>query len=135
MKIKFSHIFFIIFFLGCVSFTKATHIVGGEIYYDNLGGNNYKIHMKVYRDCYNGIPPLDNPAFITIYDGGGNVFTTLNVNLISSNTVPPSINSTCIQTPNTVCVEEGIYEAQVNLPPLAGGYYLVYQRCCRKRET
>ena len=66
MKFKFSHIFCFIFFFGLIKVSYATHIVGGEIYYDNLGGNNYKIHMKVYRDCYNGIPPLDSPAFVTI---------------------------------------------------------------------
>ncbi len=131
MKIKFSYIFCIIFFFGFIRLSHATHIVGGEIYYDNLGGNNYKIHMKVYRDCYNGIPPLDSPAFVTIFDAGGNVFTTLSLPLLSSTLVPPAINSSCIQAPNTVCVEEGIYETTINLPPLAGGYYIVYQRCCR----
>ncbi|MBS1638374.1 MAG: PKD domain-containing protein [Bacteroidetes bacterium] len=110
---------------------NATHIVGGEIYYDDLGGGNYKIHMKVYRDCFNGIPPLDNPAFVTIYDANGNVAQTLSLNTISVTNIPPSINNPCIQTPNNVCVQEGIYETTVNLPPQTGGYYIVYQRCCR----
>lgn len=105
--------------------------MGGEIYYDDLGGNNYKITMKVYRDCFNGIPPLDNPAFVTIYDANKNVITTLNLPLLSSKNVPPSINNPCIQTPNNVCVQEGIYETTLNLPPKTGGYYIVYQRCCR----
>lgn len=111
---------------------QATHIVGGEIYYDNLGGNNYKIHMKVYRDCINGIPPFDNPAFFTIFNASGGVVTTLNVAITSSITVPPSNNSPCAPAANGVaCVEEAIYETTINLPPLAGGYYIVYQRCCR----
>lgn len=29
----------------------ATHISGGEIYYDCLGGNQYRITLVVYRDC------------------------------------------------------------------------------------
>ena len=111
---------------------EATHIVGGEIYYDNLGGNNYKIRMKVYRDCLNGIPPFDNPAFFTIYDASDNVITTLQVPVLSSITVPPTNNSPCAPATNgNACVEEAIYETIVNLPPLAGGYYIVYQRCCR----
>ena len=28
--------------------------------------------MKVYRDCLNGIPQLDNPAFLTVFDANGN---------------------------------------------------------------
>ncbi len=110
----------------------ATHIVGGEIYYDNLGGNNYKIHMKVYRDCINGVPPFDDPAFFTIFNASGGVVTTLNVSLTSSITVPPTNNSPCAPAANGVaCVEEAIYETTINLPPLIGGYYIVYQRCCR----
>lgn len=109
----------------------ATHIVGGEIYYDYLGNSQYKITLKVYRDCYNGIPPLDNPARINIFDNNGNVVKSLDVYLSSVTSLPPSINNPCIQAPNTVCVEEGIYEFTETLPPQVGGYYIVYQRCCR----
>lgn len=110
----------------------STHIVGGEIYYDNLGGNNYRITMKVYRDCINGIPPFDNPAFMTIFDASNNVVMTLNVPLSSSLTVPPTNNSPCAPgLVGSACVEEAIYITTVNLPPKAGGYYIVYQRCCR----
>ena len=31
--------------------TKATHLVGGEMYYDHLGGDNYEVHLIIYRDC------------------------------------------------------------------------------------
>ena len=113
--------------------TLATHIVGGEIFYDYLGNNQYKITLKVYRDCYNGIPPLDNPAHINIFDKFGNIIKSLDVSLLSVNPVPPTINNACIQAPNTVCVEEGIYEFFETLPPINGGYYIVYQRCCRNQ--
>ncbi len=121
-------------FCLALNYARATHIVGGEIYYDNLGNNDYKIHMKVYRDCFNGIPPLDSPAFVTIFDASGTMVTTLNMPLLSSTTIPPSINNPCIQTPNNVCVQEGVYELIVNLPPKVGGYYIVYQRCCRNNS-
>lgn len=120
---------------------EATHIVGGEIYYDNLGAGNYKIHMKVYRDCLNGIPPFDGfpdsggniiPAYFTIYDASGNVVLSSNFTPLSYITVPPSNNSPCAPaSAGSACVEEALYETTVNLPPLAGGYYIVYQRCCR----
>ena len=29
----------------------ATHIVGGEVYYEKLAGNTYLVTLKVYRDC------------------------------------------------------------------------------------
>lgn len=111
----------------------ATHIVGGEIYYDYLGGGQYKITLKVYRDCYNGIPPLDNPAHIDIFDKNGNIVKSRDVPLLSLTNIPPSINNSCIIPPNDVCVEEGVYEFTETLPPISGGYYIVYQRCCRNQ--
>jgi gliding motility-associated-like protein len=106
--------------------------VGGEIYYDYLGNNNYRINMKVYRDCFNGIPPFDNPAFLTIFEGSGIVITTLQLSIVSDTRVPPSNNSPCAPTAGSnACVDEAIYEGYVTLPPLAGGYIIAYQRCCR----
>ena len=31
--------------------TRASHISGGEIYYDCIGPNQYRITLVVYRDC------------------------------------------------------------------------------------
>ena len=132
MNIKITKTYLLLIFILFFKIGNATHIVGGEIYYDNLGGNNYKIHMKVYRDCIGGIPPFDNPAFFTVFDASGAVITTLNISLTSSLTVPPSNNSPCAPTvAGLACVEEGYYETILNLPPKTGGYYIVYQRCCR----
>lgn len=121
---------------------EATHIVGGEIYYDNLGGGNYKLHMKVYRDCIHGVPPFDGfpnsdgdtiaQAVYTIFNASGTVIGTGIFTPLTSSTVTPSNNSPCAPaTEGNACVEEAIYEAFINLPPLAGGYYVSYRRCCR----
>jgi PKD repeat protein len=120
---------------------NATHIVGGEIYYDNLGGGNYKINMKVYRDCINGVPPFDGfpngsgsiiPAYFTIFDVSGNVILSSQFTAVSQSNVAPTNNSPCAPAVNGIaCVEEAIYESFVNLPSKLGGYYIVYQRCCR----
>ena len=116
---------------------NATHIVGGEMIYDDLGGGNYRITLKVYRDCFNGIPPFDGqggnsgPAYITVYDGFQNVISVIDIGSPTVTIVPPAINNPCILTPNNVCVEQGIYTYTLSLPPIAGGYYIVYQRCCR----
>ena len=97
--------------------------------------------MKVYRDCLNGIPPFDGwpnssgvvvDAFYTIFDAAGNVVQTGLFTPLTFSTVPPSNNSPCAPaSAGNACVEEALYEANVNLPPLVGGYYIVYQRCCR----
>ncbi|MCE2823708.1 MAG: hypothetical protein LW693_14975 [Saprospiraceae bacterium] len=46
----------------------ATHIVGGEITYRCLGGQTYQVQLTVYRDCYNGRPPFDDPAIVGVYE-------------------------------------------------------------------
>ncbi|HWY10486.1 MAG TPA: hypothetical protein VN026_04120, partial [Bacteroidia bacterium] len=123
--------YFLLLLIVLTSQLRATHIVGGEIYYDNLGGNKYKITLKVYRDCYNGQAQLDNPAIVNIFDKNGILVDTMQIPMLSLNNIAPSINNPCITPPNTVCVEEGIYEEIITLPPINGGYYIVYQRCCR----
>ncbi|CAN5913097.1 hypothetical protein BH11BAC7_BH11BAC7_23050 [soil metagenome] len=124
-----------VFFLFMLSVTavNATHIVGGELYYDCLGNNNYKITLKVYRDCINGQAPFDDPASIGVFIGNT---TVLFDNLLVPNPVIVSISSflsvPCYApAPGTVCEEEATYTAFTNLPPNPQGYTLVYQRCCR----
>ncbi|MBI3512172.1 MAG: PKD domain-containing protein [Bacteroidetes bacterium] len=122
-----------LFFLMIFSVTEisATHIVGGEIFYDYLGNNDYRITLKVYRDCLNGQAPYDNPASVGIFDVNGNLVDTLSMNFPGSNPVPPSINSPCYTPPGNVCVEEAVYTEVKHITPGAGGYYITYQRCCR----
>lgn len=120
--------------LGVATELKATHIVGGEIYYDNLGGNNYKITLKVYRDCFNGVPPLPDPAPIWIFDKDGVLVDTMQIPMFSLTNIAPSINNPCITPPGNECVEEGVYIETINLPPKTGGYYVVFQSCCRNNS-
>lgn len=109
----------------------ATHIIGGEMYYDCLGNNQYKITLKVYRDCYNGEAPYDNPANISVWKGDGTLYTNLSVAFPGSSYVPFIAGNPCFQAPPTVCVQEAIYTTTVTLPPSSTGYILAYQRCCR----
>ena len=122
----------ILLLLICPLGASATHIVGGEIYYDCLGGNNYRITLKVYRDCFNGQAPYDNPATVGVFDQAGNLMQTLSLPFPGSVQLPPTINNPCYSPPGGgVCVEEAVYTTVVYLPPIVGGYVLSYQRCCR----
>jgi gliding motility-associated-like protein len=128
---------FLFFIFSSKLFSK--HIVGGEIIYDDLGANNYRITLKVYRDCGSGGPELDGTgngvtAYITVYEGGGNLVGTYDIGAPVLNNIPPSINNPCIQPPSGICVEQGIYTYTLNLPKKQGGYYVVYQRCCRNNS-
>ena len=110
----------------------ATHIVGGEIYYDYLGGNNYKVTLKIYRDCCPSCAPFDVPApYIGVFNSVGTLLDTVNMGTPVITPLLNTIVNPCFTFPNNVCVEEGDYVQTINLPPIPGGYTLTYQRCCR----
>ena len=123
---------FLILLIAFSSKAWATHIVGGEIYYTCLGNNTYNVTLKVYRDCFNGVAPYDNPAAVGVFDVSGNLITQIDMIFPGSVTLPNTLNSPCFSPPTNVCVEEAIYTQTVVLPPVPpGGYFLAYQRCCR----
>lgn len=110
---------------------SATHIVGSEIYYTCLGNNQYRITLKVYRDCLIGEAPFDSPAAVTVFNSSGAVVTNLMMYHNGAVQMPVVINNPCLQAPPNICVEEAVYETTVSLPFLSGGYHIAYQRCCR----
>ena len=117
---------------ACVA--QATHIVGGELYYEYLGNDEYEIRLTVYRDCFYGVPPFDEPAYVGVWDANNNLVTTLYLYTNGdSATVPPIINSPCFIPPTNVCYRVANYRINVTLPPIPGGYQLTYQRCCRNQ--
>lgn len=109
----------------------ATHIIGGDVRYRHLGNFQYQVTLTVYRDCFNGIPGFDNPAYVGVFNATGGLITTL----VMSNPVvvrlPANATNPCVTVPVSVCVERGVYTTTVTLPPISGGYHLTYQRCCR----
>jgi len=110
----------------------ATHIVGGELNYRYLGNNVYRISLTVYRDCYNGIPPFDDPASVGIFNALTNTLIREKLfSFIELDTVPPTVNGPCFVPPVDICYERTTYTDTVILPPSPGGYILSYQRCCR----
>ncbi len=126
--------YILVLIICCIGTTqaKATHIVGGEIYYDMLATGSYRVTLKLYRDCSNSTNAIyDDLASIMVFDGSGAYVTTIDIPFPGSVNVPNTINNPCINAPTNICVQEAVYQANVNLPPKTGGYYLVYQRCCR----
>lgn len=105
--------------------------VGGEIFYTDLGGGNYKVTLKLYRDCFGSPTPFDNPAKICVYDANGAFVDSLSIIFSGSSPVPPAISNPCFTPPPGVCVDYALYTGTILLPPKPGGYFLVYQHCCR----
>jgi len=110
----------------------AYHIIGGEMIYDRLAGNTFRVTLKIYRDCANpDAAEFDDPLQIYVYREGGVLYDSLVLYFPGSDLIDPSIINPCIEISPDLCVQEAIYEGTIDLPPSVGGYDLVYQRCCR----
>ena len=122
--------------LGFQTNARATHIVGGELYYDCLGGNQYRITLKVYRDCGpNSQAPFDNPANVSVFGPNNQLLQNLSLDFPGSTNVPFVATNPCFQAPPNVCVEEAVYRTVVTLPVAPSGLLtLAYQRCCRNNS-
>ena len=107
--------------LGFLYTARASHLVGGELSYRCLGGNNYEVTLKIYRDCINGQAPFDNEAAVFIYDASGAHIQTLLLPFPGSTQVPSTINNPCFTPPANVCVEEAVDQQTVNLSVSSGG--------------
>lgn len=117
---------------------RAAHIIGGEITYECLGNGDYKFTMKIYRDCNGGGAPFDSgpsapfPGTITIFNGNSTVpMQTINLGAPAITNILPNLSNPCLIAPPNVCVEEGIYVFNLDLPLSNQSYHIVYQRCCR----
>lgn len=113
--------------------SKATHVVGGSITYEHLGGATYRVTFKMYRDCGAGNANFPASVRIEVRDQNGNGFSPDKDIVIPRTQVAvldPPID-TCAFDPG-ICVEEAIYSTIVNnLPPQPGGYHLYFGYCCR----
>ena len=117
-----------------LAFTSdASHIVGGDIHYEQLGNNQYRITLKVYRDCATSSTNFDDPASIGIFNSAGDLVVNLEIPLAEAivSDVPINDLDPCLQAPSGICVKEAIFSGTVTLPPIPGGYTISYQRCCR----
>lgn len=119
----------LLFALGGTQSAFATHIIGGEMNYQCLGNNNYQISLTVYRDCFLGEAPLDDTAYVAIFDSRRNLVETLPILLGSVDSIQQV--DACLLIPPNICVETTTYIDTINLLPQVGGYHLAYQRCCR----
>lgn len=117
----------------CLSQARAWagHIIGGEIYYEHLGGSSYLVTLDLYRDCAPGATAFDATVEIRAFSANGSAYSTQSIPYNGETIVPVVIPNPCLAAPPNVCVATTRYQATFNLPPSVGGYTISYQRCCR----
>ncbi|MCB0402907.1 MAG: PKD domain-containing protein [Flavobacteriales bacterium] len=127
------NILIVTLFLLAPYIAKSTHVVGGSLTYEHLGGSTYRITFKMYRDCSPSSVQLPNSVRIEVRQPNGASFSP-DKDIVIPKTQVQVLNppiDTCAFDPG-ICVEEAIYSTIVNnLPPNPGGYHLFFQTCCR----
>ena len=112
---------------------RATHIIGGSIWYESLGNDQYHIFLEVLRDCQNGDPNtyFDDPVPVGIFDEQGNRFTTLAMSFQGiDDTISIKQSNNICDFSDEVCVHKTLYDTIISMPS-NGIYTIAYQRCCR----
>jgi gliding motility-associated-like protein len=124
-------IVFIAALLWCLS-AYSRHIIGGNITYDCLGSNNYRITMKLYKDCLDpASPDFDRPAYFLIFNLDNNsLFSTETMDPSNERNIIP-VSAGCIDNLPDFCTKEATYTFDINLPVNTKGYMVAYERCCR----
>jgi len=117
---------------------KATHLVGGDFSYVHLGGDEYFITLKVYRDCSPANvndTGFDAQLAVGMWNGTGVIgpgdVTMIPLTASNVSEVPVVMGNPCGTPPPELCIEQAIYTATLTLPANEYGWDLVYQRCCR----
>ncbi len=96
---------------------QATHMSGGEIYWECIGPNQYRITMVIYRDCF-GIN-VDPTYTLQVQSPCGNT------SLVVSTPGGVEISQLCdLELPNSTCnggnlpgIQQYIYTGIITLPP------------------
>ena len=123
--------------------SKAEHLIGGEMTYTCLGNNEYEIQLTIYMIC-NSDAGFDEYPIISWYDNQNNLVDDKNWDAVAGTTIneqvfpmdtdqidDETVGNDCLELPAGLCIEIGTYYINLNLPPIDGGYEIVYQRCCR----
>ncbi|MFY0643470.1 MAG: gliding motility-associated C-terminal domain-containing protein [Bacteroidia bacterium] len=101
------------------------------------GNLRYKITLNLYRDCFQSNVELDDEIDLGVYinNNDNDRYTIATFKLLVKKYVNPPGTATCDFYKENVCIEYGLYEGNIDLPPSSVGYHLTFARCCRNQQT
>jgi gliding motility-associated-like protein len=116
----------------------ASHMMGADISYECLGGNQYRISLNIYRDC-NGISVSSNYD-VTVSSASCGITQTLTLNQAASTGI--EVSPLCAaQISQSTCnggtlpgVQQYLYQATITLPQQCNDWTIAttdIDFCCR----
>ncbi|HYG16546.1 MAG TPA: hypothetical protein VEC12_12395, partial [Bacteroidia bacterium] len=140
MKLVLKYIAVLFAMLGIAFHAKATHLVGGSMSYEYIGrlGNGnfqYRVTLKVYRDCAASQVQFDPEILVGAYHNtdGRSKAADFRFTLLKEVSVDPPRGADCPNAP-VVCLREATYSRLIELAYSNFGYHLMFQRCCRNTQ-
>jgi len=135
----------VLFFLS--EKVAASHISGGEIFYEYLGPgtlpntSQYRLSMRLFRECSSNGQDLNGELVnIGIFSTGTRVlYASAILDKVWTNE-PPVIANTpgaipCLIGDGSLCYQVGVFKGIVELPQTPDGFTLSWVRCCRQEVT
>lgn len=135
---------FFIFLLLLSKMAGASHISGGELFYQYIGPgaiantDKYKISVRLFRECNSTGQELSS-EIVSI-----GIFSTQTNTLVSTLVLdnhwldnPVVIQNTpgaipCLTGDGSLCYQIALFDGTISLPRTADGYTLSWVRCCRQ---
>lgn len=123
--------------LGIGNQAKASHAMGYDLWYECLGGNQYTLTLRLYRDCKGVSAPTSVSISFAAQSGGcGNFNVTLpkdNFKEVSPLCAAQISNSACNGGTTFPGVQEHTYIATTTLTAAQAActWLLTYTLCCR----
>jgi len=116
-----SLLLFALLYILSFSRSYASHLMGGEITAQHIGGNDYAVTLTVYRDTL-GIA-MTNPALFDVKDAAGNLLFGFSCNYDTQ-------LSGILLPGYPYGVEIYIFHDTITLPG-NGTFFISYENCCR----
>ncbi|MBX7240676.1 MAG: T9SS type A sorting domain-containing protein [Bacteroidia bacterium] len=130
-------ILFLLLSLSGVNFVLGSHVMGGDLTYQHLGGNQYRIKLTEYRDC-SGITPS---AFASVSVSSASCVQSYSLVVNLEPGYPIEVSAICpAQIVNTTCgtgsaslpgVQEYVYSSVTTLPMACSDWVFSWYDCCR----
>lgn len=120
----------LIFILASIQ-TQASHIMGGEVTYRWLSGNDYLVSLNLYRDC-SGIP-APTTGDIAVFSTSCQDSFIVNLPEVSFDQLTPACNNVVTTCNGGVSFgfERHFYSDTVTLPFTCYDWKFVFAECCR----
>lgn len=110
---------------------KATHIVGGDMYYVCTGPGKYAFEIIIYRECQSGSTFDGSPNISVFFANSPNAVQNLTASTPQISEVPINDVDPCLTIPPDVCLQKLVSRFDLSLPISNRSYFVVHQSCCR----